>query len=104
MLPGAIAPGAAAINVPVFIGMSERDVCPQSLSDPQAYERFGHYGTRVSGHVPHAQFLGHSGIVVEAPFGLADGVHLATFDKLEFALTALRRLGSERRMQRSPGH
>jgi pimeloyl-ACP methyl ester carboxylesterase len=39
MSPGAVAPEAANITVPVLIAVGERDVCPDPLSEPQAYER-----------------------------------------------------------------
>jgi len=38
MAPGAVAYEAALVNVPVFIGMGERDLCSQPLAEPLAYE------------------------------------------------------------------
>jgi len=38
MAPGAVAHEAALVNVPVFIGMGERDLCSQPLTEPLAYE------------------------------------------------------------------
>jgi len=37
MSPGAIAAEAAAVSVPVFVGVGERDVCPDARSEPGAY-------------------------------------------------------------------
>jgi pimeloyl-ACP methyl ester carboxylesterase len=37
MVPGAVAVEAAAIQVPVLIGMGERDVCPNPHAEPAAY-------------------------------------------------------------------
>jgi alpha-beta hydrolase superfamily lysophospholipase len=37
--PGVVAPEAATITVPVFVGVGERDVCPQPLTEPAAYPR-----------------------------------------------------------------
>lgn len=39
MSPGAVAPEAATITVPVFVGVGERDVCPDPMSEPKAYEQ-----------------------------------------------------------------
>jgi hypothetical protein len=39
MSPGALAPEAASIDVPVFIGVGERDVCPNPHAEPGAYPR-----------------------------------------------------------------
>jgi pimeloyl-ACP methyl ester carboxylesterase len=36
--PGAVAPEAASITAPVFVGAGERDVCPDPWSEPQAYK------------------------------------------------------------------
>ena len=35
--PGCVADEAAAITVPVFVGVGERDVCPDPRAEPQAY-------------------------------------------------------------------
>jgi hypothetical protein len=37
MSPGVVAAEAAVIDVPVFVGLGERDVCPDPLSEPQGY-------------------------------------------------------------------
>jgi pimeloyl-ACP methyl ester carboxylesterase len=37
MAPGCVAEEAAAITVPVLIGVGERDVCPTPLAEPTAY-------------------------------------------------------------------
>ncbi len=37
--PGCVASEAAAITVPVFVGVGERDVCPDPRAEPQAYAR-----------------------------------------------------------------
>ncbi|MEX1008695.1 MAG: hypothetical protein WD271_12740 [Acidimicrobiia bacterium] len=37
--PGCVATEAAAIRVPVFVGVGERDVCPDPHSEPRAYEQ-----------------------------------------------------------------
>jgi pimeloyl-ACP methyl ester carboxylesterase len=37
--PGVVAPEAAVINVPVFVGVGERDVVPDPLAEPRAYAR-----------------------------------------------------------------
>ncbi|MFL6606440.1 MAG: hypothetical protein ACJ8R9_34635 [Steroidobacteraceae bacterium] len=37
MHPGYIAAEAAAVTVPVLVGVGERDVCPEPLSEPKAY-------------------------------------------------------------------
>ncbi|GAA3909120.1 hypothetical protein [Microbacterium invictum] len=37
MSPGAVAPEAAMIRVPVFVGVGERDVTPDPRSEPRAY-------------------------------------------------------------------
>ena len=39
MSPGFIAAEAAAITVPVLVGVGERDVCPEPLSEAKAYSR-----------------------------------------------------------------
>ena len=39
LTPGAVAPEAASITVPVFLGVGERDVCPDPWSEPKAYKR-----------------------------------------------------------------
>jgi len=39
MSPGAVAPEAASITVPVFVGVGERDVCPDPMGEPKAYQR-----------------------------------------------------------------
>jgi hypothetical protein len=36
--PGVVAAEAAAITTPVFVGVGERDVCPDPRAEPQAYE------------------------------------------------------------------
>ena len=35
--PGCVSEEAAAITVPVFVGVGERDVCPDPRAEPQAY-------------------------------------------------------------------
>jgi pimeloyl-ACP methyl ester carboxylesterase len=35
--PGAVAKEAAAVDVPVFVGVGERDVCPDPWAEPSAY-------------------------------------------------------------------
>lgn len=37
MSPGYVTPEAASVDVPVFIGMGERDVCPDPWAEPSAY-------------------------------------------------------------------
>jgi|1186.fasta_scaffold50294_2 pimeloyl-ACP methyl ester carboxylesterase len=37
--PGAVAPEAAVIDVPVFVGVGERDVVPTPRDEPRAYQR-----------------------------------------------------------------
>lgn len=37
MAPGCVAPEAAAVTAPVFVGVGERDVCPEPRAEPQAY-------------------------------------------------------------------
>jgi hypothetical protein len=37
MSPGCVAPEAAAVRVPVFIGVGERDTCPEPRAEPRAY-------------------------------------------------------------------
>lgn len=37
MAPGCVAPEAAAVTVPVFVGVGERDVCPEPRAEPRAY-------------------------------------------------------------------
>jgi hypothetical protein len=37
MSPGAVAAEAAAVRVPVFVGVGERDVCPDPRAEPRAY-------------------------------------------------------------------
>jgi len=37
MSPGCIAEDAATVAVPVFVGVGERDVCPEPLQEPKAY-------------------------------------------------------------------
>lgn len=37
MSPGAIAPEAAAVKVPVLVAVGERDTCPHPLAEPAAY-------------------------------------------------------------------
>ena len=39
MSPGAVASEAASITAPVLIAVGERDVCPDPMSEPKAYER-----------------------------------------------------------------
>jgi len=39
MSPGAVAGEAAANTAPVIVGIGERDVCPEPLAEPRAYER-----------------------------------------------------------------
>lgn len=39
MAPGCVAAEAAAVIVPVFVGVGERDVCPAPLAEPSAYWR-----------------------------------------------------------------
>jgi len=39
MSPGFVAPEAAAIEVPILIGVGERDVCPDPWAEPSAYRR-----------------------------------------------------------------
>ena len=38
MAPGCVASEAAAIEVPVFVGVGERDVCPDPHAEPSAYK------------------------------------------------------------------
>jgi pimeloyl-ACP methyl ester carboxylesterase len=38
MSPGVVAPEAAVINVPVFVGVGERDVVPDPRAEPRAYQ------------------------------------------------------------------
>jgi hypothetical protein len=38
---GVVAEEAAAIHVPVFLGMGERDVCPDPHAEPAAYRAYG---------------------------------------------------------------
>jgi hypothetical protein len=37
--PGVVAPEAAVVGAPVFIGVGERDVVPDPMSEPKAYLR-----------------------------------------------------------------
>jgi hypothetical protein len=37
--PGVVAPEAATVSVPVFVGVGERNVCPDPWSEPTAYPR-----------------------------------------------------------------
>jgi pimeloyl-ACP methyl ester carboxylesterase len=37
--PGVVAPEAAVIDVPVFVGVGERDVVPDPHEEPRAYPR-----------------------------------------------------------------
>jgi pimeloyl-ACP methyl ester carboxylesterase len=39
MTPGFVAAEAAALTVPVLVGVGERDVCPQPLEEARAYVR-----------------------------------------------------------------
>jgi hypothetical protein len=39
MSPGAIAPEAASVTVPVFVGVGERDTVPHPKSEPTAYQQ-----------------------------------------------------------------
>ena len=39
LTPGCVAKEAAAIDVPVLVGMGERDVCPDPHAEPSAYKR-----------------------------------------------------------------
>jgi len=39
MSPGLVAPEASAVDVPVLIGVGERDVCPDPWAEPSAYRR-----------------------------------------------------------------
>jgi len=39
MSPGAVAPEAARITVPVLVAVGERDICADPMSEPRAYER-----------------------------------------------------------------
>src|SRR5690606_10262756 len=39
MSPGAIAAEAAAVEVPVFVGVGERDTCPDPHAEPSAFRR-----------------------------------------------------------------
>ena len=39
MAPGCVACEAAAIEVPVFVGVGERDTCPDPHAEPSAYKR-----------------------------------------------------------------
>jgi hypothetical protein len=36
--PGVVAPEASVIQVPVFVGVGERDVCPRPMTEPVAYQ------------------------------------------------------------------
>lgn len=42
LAPGVVAEEAAALTVPVFIGVSERDVCPDPWAEPAAYRGTDH--------------------------------------------------------------
>jgi hypothetical protein len=51
--PGCVATEAAAITVPVFVGVGERDVCPDPRAEPQAYEQSPDITVFVSPRMSH---------------------------------------------------
>jgi pimeloyl-ACP methyl ester carboxylesterase len=51
--PGCVASEAAAITVPVFVGVGERDVCPDPRAEPQAYEQSPDITVVVSPRMSH---------------------------------------------------
>jgi pimeloyl-ACP methyl ester carboxylesterase len=53
MSPGLVAPEAGAIQVPVFIGVGERDVCPDPWAEPGAYRRSQDITLAVIPHMAH---------------------------------------------------
>ena len=61
LTPGAAAPEAAAVTVPVLVAMGERDVCADVKGEPRAY-RCGQLDQPLylPAHEPHAQLGRHA--------------------------------------------
>jgi pimeloyl-ACP methyl ester carboxylesterase len=53
MSPGAVAPEAASITVPVLIAVGERDICVDPMSEPRAYERASDISVYVCPRMAH---------------------------------------------------
>jgi len=53
MSPGCIAAEAARVEVPVFIGVGERDVCPNPRAEPSAYGRARDITTYIAPSMAH---------------------------------------------------
>jgi alpha-beta hydrolase superfamily lysophospholipase len=53
MSPGAIAREAAAVRVPVLVGVGERDTCPNPLAEPAAYPNSGDVAVYIVPQMAH---------------------------------------------------
>jgi alpha-beta hydrolase superfamily lysophospholipase len=53
MSPGAIAREAAAVTVPVLVGVGERDTCPNPLAEPAAYPNSGDVAVHIVPQMAH---------------------------------------------------
>ena len=53
MSPGAIAREAAAVTVPVLVGVGERDTCPNPLAEPAAYPNSGDVAVYIVPQMAH---------------------------------------------------
>jgi pimeloyl-ACP methyl ester carboxylesterase len=51
--PGVVAPEAAVISVPVFVGTGERDVVPDPHAEPRAYPRSRDITVSICPHMAH---------------------------------------------------
>jgi len=51
--PGAVAKEAAAVSVPVFIGVGERDICPNPRAEPATYASTGDISLRIFPRMAH---------------------------------------------------
>ena len=53
LAPGVVAAEAAALDVPLFIGVGERDVCPDPWAEPASYRAARHISLCVVPKMAH---------------------------------------------------
>ncbi|OZD13061.1 hypothetical protein CH253_18535 [Rhodococcus sp. 06-156-3C] len=60
MSPGAVAPEAASIDVPVFLGLGERDACADPLGEPKCYPASPDVTVAITPRMSHMHNFAHT--------------------------------------------
>ncbi|MFC9838398.1 alpha/beta hydrolase [Rhodococcus sp. NPDC127530] len=60
MSPGAVAPEAASIDVPVFLGLGERDACADPFGEPKSYPASADVSVAVIPRMSHMHNFAHT--------------------------------------------